>query len=70
MPVTSKNNSKTIIFNVLALILVVAVQFGFEPSDFTEITETVGPLIILVTNIILRYKTKTPMAGVLKKKEN
>jgi hypothetical protein len=50
--------SKTIIFNVLAIVVIVANQFGF--SEF-EIDPNVAATIVAVVNFILRFVTKKPL---------
>ena len=57
--------SKTIIFNVLAIVVLVASQFGYVGDISPEIEGYVNalmPLVVLVVNILLRFATKQPIS--------
>ena len=57
--------SKTVIFNVLYLVLVVAGAFGFnsfQPSaEVAQFGVILGMIVPLIINLILRFKTKVPI---------
>lgn len=55
-------HSKTIIFNALTVIIVIATFFGFTPNP--EVAEmTSGTLLALapIVNLVLRFVTKEPI---------
>ena len=55
--------SKTIIFNTLTVLVVIATFFGYTPD--TQLAEnTTSTLLVLapLVNIVLRYITKQPIA--------
>ena len=51
--------SKTMIFNVLALLLAIAEAFGFVNFVPAEETGQIAMVIITIINLILRFKTNT-----------
>lgn len=53
--------SKTLWFNVLALICAVAVAFGYQ-GELPEEWKTWVTVIVTIINIILRFITKQPVA--------
>jgi hypothetical protein len=50
--------SKTLIFNVLAVAVMVANQFGF--SEF-ELEPEIAAMVVAVINFVLRFVTKKPL---------
>jgi hypothetical protein len=52
--------SRTLWFNVLALIVMVASNFGFEMKPTQEVNEIAGIIIALI-NFGLRFFTKLPI---------
>lgn len=54
--------SKTIWFNILAILVLVATHFGFDMQAHTPAnSENILAVIILVINIILRFVTTQPI---------
>ena len=52
--------SKTLWFNILALVVMVAASFGYTgelPADWAVF----APMLIVVINLILRFVTKQPI---------
>ncbi len=49
--------SKTLWFNFLALIVLVASAFGFAGFQMSEDTRQIGEFLVVVINLILRFKT-------------
>ena len=55
--------SKTIIFNTLTVLVVIATFFGYTPD--TQLAENATSTLLVLTplvNLILRYITKQPIA--------
>ena len=57
-PMKPVYKSKTLIFNILAVVVLIANQFGF--SDFQLDPETTAT-IVAVINFVLRFLTKEPL---------
>ena len=53
--------SKTLWFNVIALIVLVAGSFGFTQAEIDPNLETYALVIVTVVNILLRLVTKQPV---------
>jgi hypothetical protein len=49
--------SKTIIFNILALAVIVATGFGFSDFEVSGDIVELGAVILAVVNIVLRFIT-------------
>lgn len=49
--------SKTLWFNFLALVVLVASAFGFGDFQLSENNRQLGEFLVLVINLILRFKT-------------
>ena len=54
--------SKTVIFNILALVVAIAAAFGFAGFTPSPETEQVAMVIITIVNLILRGVTKQPIS--------
>lgn len=54
--------SKTLWFNVLALVVLVANAFGYVDFIPNENTAEYGAALITLINVILRFATKKPIA--------
>jgi len=54
--------SKTIWFNVLAIIVALATQFGYQGNIDPEFQQ-IGATVLMVGNLILRFKTNSPVGG-------
>lgn len=52
--------SKTLIFNVLAILVLIATQFGFD--SFQLDAETTG-FVMAVVNMVLRFMTNKPVGA-------
>lgn len=52
--------SKTLIFNVLAILVLIATQFGFD--SFQLDAETTG-FVLAVVNMVLRFTTSKPVSA-------
>lgn len=52
--------SKTVWFNVLALLVMVASSFGYG-GELPEGWEKGGEFVIVMVNLFLRFVTKTPV---------
>lgn len=50
--------SKTFWFNILALATIIAGQFGFSEFRPDGWVNDIGVAIVIIVNIILRFKTK------------
>jgi len=59
--------SKTLWFNLLALILMIAGNFGFKEFIPSLWVNDVGVALIIIINLILRFLTKQPVKFSLKK---
>jgi hypothetical protein len=56
--------SKTIWANVLAIVIVIALQFGIQPDQPTmEKTGEVMAIVMPLVNILLRFVTKKPIVN-------
>ena len=53
--------SKTLWFNVIALIVLVAGSFGFTQAEIDPNLETYALVIVTIVNILLRLVTKQPV---------
>lgn len=53
--------SKTIVFNVIAFIVAVAIQFGLDLELSSDFQAFVLPVVFLI-NLVLRYITKEPVS--------
>ncbi len=49
--------SKTLFFNFLALLVLVANAFGFAGFQMSEDAKQIGEFLIVVINLILRFQT-------------
>ena len=49
--------SKTIWFNILALVVLVAAQFGFAEFQPAAWVTEIGTVIVISINLFLRFKT-------------
>jgi hypothetical protein len=52
---------KTLLFNGLAMLLLVAHEFGFVLDDHDDQVKGLIPWIVVVINLILRWYTNTPV---------
>lgn len=52
--------SKTFWFNILAFIVAVAAQFGYEADLSADLAAFVLPVVFLI-NLVLRFVTKEPI---------
>lgn len=53
--------SRTIWFNVLALVILVASSFGFVEFKADPWVQGVAPAVVLVVNLVLRFLTERPV---------
>lgn len=51
---------RTYAFNALALLVLVAHEYGFVLEDNDDQVKSLAPWVVLIVNIILRTMTKTP----------
>lgn len=52
---------KTIAFNILALLVLVATAFGFEEHQAADWVVPAAAIIVPLVNLVLRWVTKTPV---------
>ena len=52
---------RTVLFNALALVVLVAQENGFVLDEFDDGVKGYVPFAVLVANLLLRFATKTPV---------
>lgn len=53
--------SKTVIFNALSIVLLVAGAFGFGDFQPSEDSTEIGAVLIALVNLVLRFYTRKPI---------
>jgi len=55
--------SKTLWFNGLALVVIIATAFGFADFKAAPEVEQIGMVVITIVNLLLRFVTKEPVTS-------